>query len=138
MIFIFYGLWFLGLVFLGVDLTGRFNTSIHAARALRVLGVVAVTVPAVVPLMAVYGRWWMWSGLTFPVIAHAYTALAVLYLVGLFVGRAALGRLLARCAYVGLLVLAAIPSFILLPIAGPTVGLAGLALARSYRRTQSM
>ena len=132
MIVLFYGVWLLGLVLLVLDLAGRFYTSTNTARLFRVMGLLAISVPAVIPLMAVYGRWWTWSGLTFPLIAHAYTVLAAVYVVGILVARGAVGRLIARLSFVGLLALAAIPSFVLLPLTGPTVGLAGFALARSH------
>jgi len=132
-IVIFYGVWLLGLSLLLLDIVGRFVTSPRAARILRRFGLAAVSAPAVLPILAVYGRWWDWSGITFPAIAHGYAALGALFIVGVLVSHRAIGRWLARLAYAGLLALAAIPSFVLLPLAGPTVGLAGLALASSRK-----
>ncbi|CAN5739259.1 hypothetical protein BH24CHL5_BH24CHL5_12500 [soil metagenome] len=130
MILVFYGLWLLGVVLLVLDISGRFRVPARRASVLKVIGLAALAIPALVPLAAVYGHWWEWSGVIFPIVAHAYPVLAGVYLVAIAVGKGMKMRLLSRVAYVGLLALAAIPSFVLLPIAGPTVGLAGLALAR--------
>jgi hypothetical protein len=129
-LFVAYGVWFLGLLLLLLDAGGHFRTSEPVARVSKLVGLAALSIPAVVPLLAVYGRWWEWSGWIFPAVAHAYSALAALFVAGVIVGRRNVGRRLARLAYIGLLALAAVPSFVLLPIAGPTVGLSGLAFAR--------
>lgn len=131
MVFVSYGLLVLGIALLVLDAMGRFRVARRSAGALRVVGLAALAIPALIPLAAVYGRWWEWSGPVFPVIAHAYTVLAAIYAVAIILAGGAGGRRLSRAAYACLLALAAVPSWALLPIAGPTVGLAGLALARS-------
>jgi hypothetical protein len=131
MIVFFYGFWVIGVLLLVLDATGRFTISVVAARLLRLAGFAALSLPAVVPLLAVYTHSWQWSGVTFPTIAHAYGALSFVYVTGVLVETRRTRRWLSRIAYIGLLVLAAIPSFVLLPITGPFVGFAGLALART-------
>src|SRR5688500_4861442 len=71
-----YAVWLLVVALLHLDVTGRVRAGHRTTLLLKVLGLAALAIPAFVPLAAVYGRWWEWSGSTFPTIAHAYTVLS--------------------------------------------------------------
>lgn len=129
MIWLFYAFLLLGLVLLGLDVADRLRVAPERARWWRWIGIAAAAGPGLAPLLA-----WLTGQLSvswpFPLIALAYLAFFAAFAVG------ALGWLgvsvslwLRRAGYLGLLILAALPSWVLLLLT-PLVAIAGLGLSR--------
>lgn len=127
MIFVFYGCLILGAALLVADLRGSFTVRADQVRAWHAIGVAAAAAPGLGPLLG-----WMTGSLgaswPFPLIAGACVLAFALLAVGLgpWLARGR-SRLVRRAGYVGLLVLGALPSFVLLLFA-PAILLAGAAL----------
>ena len=130
MILVFYGFLVIGLGLLILDVTGRLVVAPERARWWRWVGLAAAAGPGLGPLIA-----WITGQLIvswpFPLIAFGYVSLFLAFATGaldLAGTRTSVG--LRRVAYAGLLLLAALPSFVLLMLT-PLVALPGLGLTRS-------
>ena len=129
MIFVFYACLAIGVVLLVEDLCGRLTASPERVRWWRRIGIAAAAGPGLAPLLA-----WLTGRLEvswpYPLIALGYLLFFLVFAAG------ALGLAgehasppLRRGGYLGLVVLAALPSWVLLALT-PLVALAGIALAR--------
>lgn len=130
MILVFYGFLLLGLGLLLLDLTDRLRVAAERARWWRWIGIAGAAGPGLAPLIAaVTGRLVVtWP---FPLIASTYLVLFVAFALGAFEWLGPrLSTWLRRGAYLGLLLLAALPSWVLLFLT-PMVAVAGLGLSRS-------
>jgi hypothetical protein len=134
---LFYLFLLLGLTLLAMDVTGGLRIAPKRARWWRRIGVVAAAGPGLAPMLG-----WLTGRLAvewpFPMIALAYLGLFVAFTAGVAGwpgarpdGEAG-GLGLRRTAYLGLILLAALPSMVLLVLT-PFVAIAGLALARPAR-----
>lgn len=95
----------------------------------RAIGVIAAAGPGLAPILAVVTNRLTYEGLTFPAVAVAYLLAFLIFVTGV-TGRAGEASLvLRRVGYAGLLVLGAIPSFVLLALT-PLIFIAGAGLAR--------
>jgi hypothetical protein len=126
-IFMLYGCLVGGIVLLVAELRGRLTVPAGQLGRWRLLGVVAAAVPGIGPLLA-----WITGSLgvswPFPLVAIAYVvAFAVLALGVAGWTSSGSSRVLRRIGYLGLLVLGALPSFVLLLLA-PAILLAGATL----------
>jgi hypothetical protein len=132
-IFVGYGSLAIGLVLLAADLGGRFRVSSDRLRELARIGLVGAAVVGVTPLLLLLGQTLppgAGLGASWPLAAFVlgYLALALAFGVGVL-GRAGdRSAQIRRAAYLGLLMIAAVPSSLLLLT--PFITLAGLALAR--------
>jgi hypothetical protein len=128
-ILVFYACLAVGLALLVQDLRGRFAASPDRVRWWRRIGIVAAAGPGLGPCLAgLTGRLEVtWP---FPLIAIGYLIAFLIFTTGVLelAGDRASARL-RRVGYVGLLVLGALPSWVLLVLA-PAVLVAGVALAR--------
>lgn len=127
MIWILYGCLILGAGLLLASGTGRLTADPGRVRGLRALGLVAASGPGLGPLVL-----WVANPTAvvwpYPVIAIAYVAMFVMLAVGVLSPLADAPRTrLRRVGYVGMLLLGALPSFVLLLLA-PAILLAGLTL----------
>jgi hypothetical protein len=128
-IFVFYAFLAVGVALLAQDLRGRFTAAPERIRWWRRIGVAAAAGPGLAPLLAwILGRLDVtWP---YPLIAFGYVIFFLAFAAGVLAGDSLrAGALLRRAGYVGLLALAALPSWVLLLLT-PLVALAGLALAR--------
>jgi hypothetical protein len=129
MIFVFYACLAVGVVLLVEDVRGRFTASPERVRWWARIGIAAAAGPGLAPLLA-----WLTGRLEvtwpYPLIALGYLFSFLVFAVGVL-GLAGdnASAPLRRAGYLGLLALAALPSFVLLVLT-PLVALAGVGLAR--------
>lgn len=127
MIWLLYGCLVLGAVLLVADIAGRLHGPPERIRWWRAIGLLAAAGPGLAPMLG-----WLTGGLSvswpFPLIAAAYFAAFALLTAGVLGVRGQSGSAgLRRVGYLGLLVLGAIPSWVLLFLA-PAILLAGVSL----------
>lgn len=130
MILLFYFFLAVAVTLVLMDATGQMRFDARRARRLRVVGLVAAAGPGLAPALAlVTGR--LDVGWPFPLIAVAYLGLFVAYVAAVagWLSAGGGGAGLRRTIYTGLILLAALPSMVLLVLA-PFVAIAGCALAR--------
>jgi hypothetical protein len=129
-IWLFYVCLVLGAVLLVADLAGRFTGPPERVRLWRAIGVLAAAGPGLGPMLG-----WLTGRLSvswpYPLVAAAYFAAFVILATGVmgWRGRSASARL-RRVGYLGLLVLGALPSWVLLFLA-PAIAVAGVSLIQS-------
>lgn len=130
MIFVLYACLIAGAAVLLADIRGSFTVRSDQAGAWHRVGLVAAAAPGIGPLLG-----WITGSLSvswpFPLIAIGYLLAFALLAIGLgpWAGPSA-ARFLRRAGYIGLLVLGALPSFVLLLFA-PAILLAGAALVEA-------
>jgi hypothetical protein len=129
MIFVFYACLAVGAVLLVEDVRGRFTASPERVRWWARIGIVAAAGPGLAPLLA-----WLTGRLEvtwpYPLIALGDLVFFLVFVAGVLGLAGGHGSApLRRAGYLGLLAVAALPSFVLLVLT-PLVALAGVALAR--------
>jgi hypothetical protein len=128
MIAVFYAFIAGGAVLLALDIAGRLTVRSRVGLW-RAIGVIAAAGPGIAPILSIVTNRLTYEGLTFPAVAVAYLAAFLLFVAGVS-GRAGdTSLLLRRVGYVGLLVLGAIPSWVLLVLT-PLIFIAGAGLVR--------
>jgi hypothetical protein len=130
MIGVLYGFLAVALGFLFLDVSGRLRVDQRRAWWWHRLGIVAAAGPGLGPIVSLVSGSLV-AAWPFPMIAAAYLGLFLAYAAGVSGwpgGAAGLG--LRRSAYLGLILLAALPSMVLLLLT-PFVAIAGLGLARA-------
>lgn len=127
MLLVYYAFLIVGLLLLLADLTGRLRVSPKRVRWWRWIAVAAAAGPGLAPLLwcSIYHA----CGGPFPLIQSAYLVAFGAFAVGALVPYRPESVVLRRAGYVGLLLLAALPSWVLLVLT-PFVALAGIGLAR--------
>lgn len=125
----FYAFLLVGLGLLAADLAGVLRVSARRLRWWRWIGLAAAAGPGLAPaLAAATGRLvWSWP---FPLIAFGYGLAFAVFALGILLPQVGPGRLLRRSGYIGLLLLAALPSWVLIVLT-PLVAIAGVGLASS-------
>ncbi len=125
----YYAFLLVGLGLLAADLAGVLRVSAGRLRWWRWIGLAAAAGPGLAPaLAAATGRLvWSWP---FPLIAFGYGLAFAVFALGILLPQVGPGRWLRRSGYVGLLLLAALPSWVLIVLT-PLVAIAGAGLASS-------
>jgi len=123
MFLVYYAFLVVGLVLLLADLTGRLRVLPPRVRWWRWLGVAAAAGPGIAPIL----YWWIY-GMS-PLIAVAYLLAFGVFALGALLPHRPRSALLRRGGYVALLLLAALPSWVLIVLT-PFVAIAGIGLAR--------
>lgn len=127
MFILFYGWVIIGAVLLTVSVQGRLTVPAEQVSRWRVLGLVAAAGPGLAPFLA-----WLTGSLgaswPFPIIAIGYVLAFAILAIGVqgWLGDGA-SRSLRRVGYLALLVLGALPSWVLLVLTPATL-LAGASL----------
>lgn len=121
MVFVAYGVLLIGVFLLGLAITGSLRAGARAVWTMRLIGLIFAAIPGLYPIAA----------FTDNAVAMAHFVLFGAFAVSVVASHTLrAGVWLSRAIYFAWVVLAGIPSFVLLPITAPFVGLAGLALAR--------
>ena len=126
-----YGFIALGAIVLLADANGFIVVAPERVRWFRIIGLIAVAIVGLAPLLLVMSAEWLWW---YPPIVVLYLLLALAFAAGTvgWLGPR-YSRSVQRLAYAGLLLVVAIPSMVLLSLA-PVVAVAGAALARPDER----
>lgn len=126
---IFYAFSALGLALLALDIAGRLTAATRGLLVRKGVGIAAAVITGLTPLL-------LWKtgrievGPVFPFFAYAYVTALVVYLIGLLVRPdTAVSRWVSRIGYLLLLLLASLPSFVLIVLAAPA-SLAAFGLTR--------
>jgi hypothetical protein len=120
----------IGVVLLALDIRGVLRARGTRLVFLRLAGVAAAGVASLTPFIWWHGGSPLPRGSVFPLIAYAYLVLYAVFTAGSLLSSGSRPtRWAQRLAYAGLLVLSAIPSFVLLPLSAP-MAIAGAALVR--------
>lgn len=130
MVLVFYFFLAVAVTLVLMDATGQMRFRRPTARRLRQIGIIAAAGPGLAPALALAtGR--LEVGWPFPLIAMAYLGLFVAYAAAVagWLSASGGGSGLRRTIYTALILLAALPSAVLL-ILTPFVAVAGCALAR--------
>ena len=114
------------------DLMDRFVAPAERASVLRTIGLVSAGVVTIAPVLTLFTMTWSWP---FPLIAATYVGLYIAFVAGTVAFRGRWGMTIQRLAYGGFLVIAALPSWMLLLLT-PAVALAGVALVRQRQPQQ--
>ena len=129
MVLVFYFFLAVAVTLVLMDATGQMRFRARTARRLRIIGVVAAAGPGLAPALALASGQ-LEVGWPFPLIAMAYLGLFIAYAAAVAGWLSAGGGAgLRRTVYTGLILLAALPSMVLL-ILTPFVAIAGCGLAR--------
>ena len=130
MFVVFYACLGLGAALLVADLAGRLVVAAPRLRLWQWVGIAAASAPGIAPLLA-----WQTGRLgdviwPFPLIAFTYAGAFVVFVVGVLrLAPPAASSRLRRAAYLVILLVAALPSWVLLFLA-PFVALAGAGLVQ--------
>jgi hypothetical protein len=127
-IYVFYGLLAGGAVLLALDLVGRLTVRSRVGLW-RAIGLIAAAGPGLAPILAVVTNRLTYSGLIFPAVAVAYLLAFLVFVAGVSGRAGGTSLVLRRVGYAGLLLLGALPSFVLLALT-PLIFIAGAGLVR--------
>lgn len=129
MVIVFYACLVLGAALLLADMSGRLLVNARRLRLFQWIGIAAASGPGLGPLIAwLTGR--LEASWPFPLIAFTYAAAFVVFAIGILrLVPEPRSTWLRRGGYLVILLVAALPSWVLLYLA-PLVALAGVGLAR--------
>jgi hypothetical protein len=128
MIAVFYAFIVGGAALLVLDLRGRLTVRSRVGLW-RAIGVIAAAGPGLAPILSIVTNRLGYDGLTFPLVAVAYLLAFLTFVAGVSARAGGASLVLRRVGYAGLLVLGAIPSFVLL-LFTPLIFIAGAGLVR--------
>lgn len=126
---LFYAALLSGAGMLFADIAGRFRAEAPRVRWWRAIGGVAAAAVGLAPLILMIREPGAWSW-PYPVFVAGYAAAGALYVLGLLDAAGRRSVVARRAGYVALLLLGAVPSWVLIFLA-PAIGLAGIGLVQT-------